>query len=248
MPTNNSNQSTLRRSSSVDSPTIPKKRTGRKRPTFRPIKLNLDSYSHSLPACLDKSSKFFQNSSPCQVFNHVWLGSQADANNIDYIKENGFTGILTIMLKPLSADVRSQMELKHYKHIQVQDCSTSDLYSHFEEAMEFFDAHQQGKILVHCQQGISRSSTVCLAYLLNKTGKNFETCYKELQEKRSIISPNFGFLGQLKKYEDELVKSRENSPVNSPSPTKVLKTNCAFPYSSAVTYLNKFRAVEPVMH
>jgi len=156
MPPNNLS---VRRSTSVDSPI--KKRTGRKRPTFRPIKLNLDSFSHSLPACLDKSSKFFQNSSgPCQVFNHVWLGNEADANNIDYIKENGFTGILTIMLKPLAADIRQQMELKNYKHIQVQDCSTSDLYSHFQEAMEFFDAHQQGKILVHCQQGISRSSTV----------------------------------------------------------------------------------------
>ena len=58
-----------------------------------------------------------------------------------------------------------------------------------------------GKSLVHCAFGISRSVTVCLAYLVKYEAKTLRQAYFELKLKRPIIRPNEGFWRQLISFE-----------------------------------------------
>ena len=48
-------------------------------------------------------------------------------------------------------------------------------------------------MLVHCQQGVSRSASIVIAFLIKK----FKVCYKDaldfVKKKRSIVNPNEGF-------------------------------------------------------
>lgn len=53
-----------------------------------------------------------------------------------------------------------------------------------------------GKIFVHCNQGISRSATVVLAFLMMKRGMNFMNAVRAVRAKREVM-PNDGFLRQL---------------------------------------------------
>jgi hypothetical protein len=83
--------------------------------------------------------------------------------------------------------------------------------------IDFFNAAKKegGRIYVHCVQGISRSTTMCLAYMIftNKTtlddGLNF------IRERRQIANPNMTFMAQLIWFYKRLYgNSIDSIPVN----------------------------------
>lgn len=60
-----------------------------------------------------------------------------------------------------------------------------------------------GVVYVHCQQGVSRSATVVLAYLMLYQNMSLMTAARAVREKREIF-PNEGFLKQLCVLEKEI--------------------------------------------
>ena len=56
-------------------------------------------------------------------------------------------------------------------------------------------------MLVHCAAGISRSSSTVIAYLMKKFGWTYVKAYGFVRGKRPVISPNNGFIRQLRNYE-----------------------------------------------
>ena len=72
-----------------------------------------------------------------------------------------------------------------------------------------------GKILVHCEAGISRSPTICMAYLMKTKKLRLEEAFDYIKQRRSLISPNFGFMGQLLQYESEILSSTPSPPIAS---------------------------------
>ena len=68
---------------------------------------------------------------------------------------------------------------------------------------------REQKVLVHCKAGISRSATICLAYLMWYHKWTLEQAYDFLKAKRRLISPNLNFMRQLLEFEQQLQTSRE---------------------------------------
>lgn len=63
---------------------------------------------------------------------------------------------------------------------------------------------QKCGVLVHCLAGISRSVTVTVAYLMQKLNLSMNDAYDIVKMKKSNISPNFNFMGQLLDFERTL--------------------------------------------
>lgn len=61
-----------------------------------------------------------------------------------------------------------------------------------------------GRILVHCHAGVSRSATVCMAYVMKNMDYDLRTAYDFVKMKRSCVSPNLHFMGQLLEFERRL--------------------------------------------
>ena len=98
-----------------------------------------------------------------------------------------------------------------YHRIVCYDDEMAPLHKHFDEASEFIHERiQQGKrVLVHCQAGVSRSATICMAYMIRYHHLSWSAAYMCVKDARPRIHPNFGFLTQLKNYE---IKQRTCPP------------------------------------
>ncbi|XP_036625045.1 serine/threonine/tyrosine-interacting-like protein 1 isoform X2 [Trichosurus vulpecula] len=92
---------------------------------------------------------------------------------------------------------------KKLLHIQVTDSPEQDLFSHFRHASHFMDAHVHlgSVVLVFSTQGISRSCTVILAYLMHRNRESLKRSWAHVQSCKNNIRPNRGFVQQLVEWE-----------------------------------------------
>lgn len=61
-----------------------------------------------------------------------------------------------------------------------------------------------GCTFVHCMAGISRSATVCIAYLMKHLCWELQNAFDFLKAKRSCVAPNLSFMGQLLVFQQQL--------------------------------------------
>lgn len=64
-----------------------------------------------------------------------------------------------------------------------------------------------GRVLVHCHAGVSRSATVCMAYVMKTLDFDLRSAYDYVKTKRHCVSPNLHFMGQLLEFEKRLRSS-----------------------------------------
>ncbi|VDN17704.1 unnamed protein product, partial [Gongylonema pulchrum] len=61
-----------------------------------------------------------------------------------------------------------------------------------------------GNVLVHCVAGVSRSATICLAFLTKFRCSSLRQAYQLMASKRPLVRPNIGFWRQLIAFEQEV--------------------------------------------
>ncbi|XDV29379.1 hypothetical protein PO909_032515 [Leuciscus waleckii] len=74
---------------------------------------------------------------------------------------------------------------------------------HFKESIRFIHECRLngGSCLVHCLAGVSRSTTVVVAYLMTVTSYSWEDCLTAVKAVRSFVGPNYGFQQQLQEFQ-----------------------------------------------
>jgi len=93
------------------------------------------------------------------------------------------------------------------------DSKTYPISQHFEEASHFIDEEirlRKGRVFVHCAQGISRSATLVIAYLMSKRQMSIQQAIETIRPKR-FIAPNEGFTEQLIEYNDQPQEQRRGT-------------------------------------
>ena len=129
-------------------------------------------------------------------------GNYEGSNNKAELQKKGVTHIL-IAGKFLTKNFPKDFE---YCELPLVDYTSQNLYPYIEEAVNFI---KNGKIVfVHCAAGISRSSSMVIAYLMIEKGMSYDAAFELLRKKRPIVSPNAAFKAQLKKI-DELLAKKE---------------------------------------
>jgi dual specificity MAP kinase phosphatase len=136
----------------------------------------------------------------------LYLSSAATARDVEFIKENKIGAILSVMLDPLPEAYVKECGVE-YLHIEALDNIQANLKQHFGKAIEFIENHET--VLVHCHAGISRSATLCAAYLIKQHQWGATETVRFLQSKRQQVAPNFSFLGQLEVFSRSLIEEPE---------------------------------------
>jgi rhodanese-related sulfurtransferase len=141
------------------------------------------------------------------VNDRIWIGGVTAASNLSFFEREGITDVLDCagFENYHSGKKIGGREIK-YRRFALPDDPDADITQHFEGGGEFIHAALQEddrRILVHCQAGISRSSTMLIAYFMRYEEMTLDDAYRLLLDCRDV-APNPGFMSQLIAYEIEL--------------------------------------------
>lgn len=148
-------------------------------------------------------SKYFQNVKndfeADEILPGVFLGSINSSYDLDVLKSKGITHIISVIL---GYDPAYPNDFK-YLIINALDNENNNLSDVFESCNNFINNalfEDNGKVLIHCMAGRSRSATILSAYIIDTYGMDVDNVLNLLRNKRKIVEPNSSFIKQLKKY------------------------------------------------
>jgi atypical dual specificity phosphatase len=140
------------------------------------------------------------NKNIIKITDELYLSDYAESLKYEDLKQLGIKQILSVGVE-LPEHETTDFKLKH---IKIDDRPSVDIQQYFEEAHNFID---QGRTLVHCYAGISRSVTIVISYLM-RNGLDYESAYNYVKSRRPIANPNKGFKKQLIKFENYLKSNK----------------------------------------
>ncbi|XP_060214051.1 protein-tyrosine-phosphatase MKP1-like isoform X2 [Lycium barbarum] len=170
-----------------------------------------------------KDKLAFFNKECSKIVDHIYLGSDTVAKNRDILRENGITHVLNCVGFSCPEYFKDNLV---YKTLWLQDSPTEDITSILYDVFDYFEdvREQGGRVFVHCFQGVSRSTSLVIAYLMWKEGMSFEDAFQHVKAARGVTNPNMGFACQLLQCQ----KRVHALPV---SPTSVLRMYRMAPHS-----------------
>lgn len=165
----------------------------------------------------------------------IYIGSIETAHKTKLLQKHGITHILNV------SEEKSQIDPSFvYSHIPFMDGRTVDISLYFEEAFKFIESakNKSGKILIHCQYGMSRSVSIAIAWLLKneKQKTSYEDVLKLVVSKRPMASPNEGFTKKLKEFANKIHQTTDKSESKEPNSNIITKP---------VTNIHEFKLPNP---
>jgi len=133
-----------------------------------------------------------------EVLPRVFLGNAASSANLIGLQRAGTTHVVNA-----TATLPNHFEgTLSYLRLPLNDSLDDDLTPHLERACRFMSEALEhgGSVLVHCQQGVSRSASVVLAFCVRECGMELDAA-KEMVHRLRWIWPNEAFKQQLRQFE-----------------------------------------------
>ncbi|KAL2519619.1 Dual specificity phosphatase [Abeliophyllum distichum] len=158
-----------------------------------------------------------------RILDHVYLGSDAVAKSREILQQNGITHVLNCVGFVCPEYFKNELV---YKTLWLRDSPTEDITSILYDVFDYFEdvREQGGRVLVHCCQGVSRSTSLVIAYLMWKEGQSFEDAFQHVKAARGVTNPNMGFACQL-------LLCQKRVHAQPASPTSVLRMYRMAPHS-----------------
>nr|CAI5833937.1 unnamed protein product [Callosobruchus analis] len=131
---------------------------------------------------------------PAKIVDYLYLGSQ-DCCEKEVLEEYSIKFVLSI-----GVEASTRYEGITYQFVDCLDLPETDLEKPLRECVPFIKnaINKHCNVLVHCNAGVSRSSSIVIGYLILDKGYTFSEAYEVVRSARSCIKPNVGFERQLR--------------------------------------------------
>ncbi|KAJ7332239.1 hypothetical protein JRQ81_014419 [Phrynocephalus forsythii] len=120
-----------------------------------------------------------------------------DGKDLDQLSRHNITHVIAIhdSAQPYIPGIT-------YLRIGLQDTPDANIKKHFKECIHFIHSCRLrgGSCLVHCLAGISRSTTIVVAYVMAVTQLSWHEALEAVKAVRPVANPNPGFRQQLEEY------------------------------------------------
>ena len=130
------------------------------------------------------------------IKNKLYLGDMFDANNETFIKNKNISCIICVAEKLKINNTDSNIKVYKYELSDDYNCNIS-LY--FDEICDIINI--ENIVLVNCVAGISRSSTIIIAYIMKYYKLDLKNTFIGVRNERNRICPNKNFMKCLLDYE-----------------------------------------------
>lgn len=142
-----------------------------------------------------------------EIIENLFLTGRTVAKNPEYILKLKITHVLNVAEELDHSKLYEHLKIV-YKHVSIKDEDSFQYLNYFDEVGDFIheSLSNQGRVLVYCAAGASRSPTAIMAYLIKYQGHSMDEAFKLVKRKREVVDPNNGFLEQLKEYESKIRK------------------------------------------
>lgn len=160
-----------------------------------------------------------------QIRPHLFLGARPTAEHLATLKQLNVTHVVSCLEEKHRSKVSFLDSDFETLFFPIRDSVTSDIDELFPQFFDFAESSRAGHLFVHCQVGVSRSTTLVLALLMRRERKSFYDAFKDVRSKRGHVLPNIGFASQLQRFEQ-----RESIDSGDPSSlVRYLKEACCVP-------------------
>ncbi|EOR96697.1 Dual specificity protein phosphatase 4 [Arcticibacter svalbardensis MN12-7] len=134
-----------------------------------------------------------------QITADLFLGSQYNKVGLRKLKALGITAIVNMRIHSIYK--KAQYKGFEYRHFPTIDNTAPPLEVLIKGA-QFIDEQikKNGKVYVHCRQGLGRGPTMAIAYLL-KSGLTFDDALGLVKKVRPFINPRRSQIARLKELE-----------------------------------------------
>jgi protein-tyrosine phosphatase len=137
------------------------------------------------------------------IIDNIYIGNYPAALNYTLLKNLEITHIL-VAGKDMEAIF---LEKFKYKIIPLYDSPNTNITKYFEECNKFItEGNNNGRVLVHCGAGVSRSVSIVIAYLIYNYNMPYSESIMYVKGKRNVANPNVGFEKHLRNYSYEILK------------------------------------------
>ncbi|XP_024435753.1 dual specificity protein phosphatase 21 [Desmodus rotundus] len=149
-----------------------------------------------------------------QITRSLFIGNAVTANSRFVLSSYHITTVISVSVET----VNTVFEGIQYLTVPVADSPSTYLYDFFDPIADHIHSvdMKQGRTLLHCVAGVSRSATLCIAFLMKYRGMSLLNAHKWTKLRRPIIRPNNGFWEQLIQYEYKLFTKNTVRMINSP--------------------------------
>ncbi|KAI5124947.1 hypothetical protein M0805_007374 [Coniferiporia weirii] len=131
----------------------------------------------------------------------LFLGNLIAARSPRSLSERRISHIVSVCTEAIPADAPAS-GIRQLR-IPIEDVDYADLLIHLPRVCQFIHQalHEGGIILVHCEQGLSRSAAVVAAYLMYSRRIRATEALEIVRRAREQVWPNPGFQEQLVLFE-----------------------------------------------
>jgi protein-tyrosine phosphatase len=143
------------------------------------------------------------------IKNKLYLGDMFSANDELLIKEKNISCIISVAENLKVTNSNPNIKIYRYNLSDDYNCNIS-LY--FDEISEIIN--NEKIVLVNCVAGISRSSTIVIAYIMKYYNLSLKDAFLYVRNRRNQICPNKQFMKYLLNYELSLFGKNSLSEAN----------------------------------
>jgi len=140
-----------------------------------------------------------------EILDYLYLGAKTISEDAQSLKDMGITYVINCTVnEPNHFEGNGVVYMRIAVEDRVDDLAC--LKPFFDSSGDFIEIakNTSSKVLVHCTMGMSRSSTIVIAYLMKHKDMNLATALQFTKERRAMVSPNSGFMKQLIEFEEAI--------------------------------------------
>lgn len=173
-----------------------------------------------------------------EVLPWLFVGGEEAAKDEQQLLRKGVTGIVNTVAFDLPAYYPN---LFHYCRLCLQDSPDEPIFSLIPLVNAFVEEERKrgGRVFIHCHQGVSRSCSFVIAYVMWYQGWCYDEAYRCVRARRTVCSPNAGFFVTLQHWQHQLIRGFSNG---------VTRVFAFTPFNSGYCTPRSFRLAGLVYH